>query len=148
MKEIVAILAIVGLLVFGAFAVASTLDSAAQGWAQGQAHQAYATVTVAQIEAQTQIRLQELRMLENAYTRSLFAAMFWPAAALVGLLMAAGVWLAVWREDRRQRAGYYYQRYEQLPGDWRPAITARRDGYSRFEWDTLQAERDYWERQR
>lgn len=142
MKEIIAILAIVGLLVFGAFAVASTLDSAAQGWAQGQAHQAYATVTVAQIEAQTQIRLQELRMLENAYSRSLFAAMFWPAAALVGLLLAGSVWFMVWREDRRQRYGYDQR---QLPGAWRPALTARRDGYTRFEWETLQAEQHYWE---
>ena len=142
MKEIIAILAIVGLLVFGAFNIASTLDSAAQGWAQGQAHQAYATVTVAQIEAQTQIRLQELRMLENAYTRSLFAAMFWPGAAFVALLLAGGVWLMVWRAEQRQRAGYY-QNYGQLPGGWRPALPSPH--YSRFEWETLQAEKHYWE---
>ena len=145
MKEIIAILAIVGLLVFGAFAVASTLDSAALSFAEAQRHQAYATVAVAQIEAQTQIRLQELRMLESAYTRSLAVAIFWPLAAFVGLLLAGSVWFMVWREDRRQRTGYYATP-GQLTGDWQPALPAPR--YTRFEWETLNMERDYWETQR
>lgn len=143
MKEIVAILAIVGLLVFGAFAVTSTLDSAASSWAQGQAHQAYATVTVAEIEAQTQIRLQELRMLESAYTRSLAVAIFWPLAAFVGLLLAGSVWFMVWRDSRRLRYGYDQR---QLPGIWRQALPATH--YTRFEWETLQMERDYRENRR
>lgn len=145
MKEIIAILAIVGLLVFGAFAVASTLDSAALSFAEAQRHQAYATVTVAQIEAQTQIRLQELRMLESAYTRSLAVAIFWPLAAFVGLLLAGSVWYMVWREDRRQRSGYGQQQ-QQLSGGWRPALPATH--YTRFEWETLNMERDYWENRR
>lgn len=145
MKEIIAMLAIVGLLVFGAFMVAATLDSAASSWAQGQAHQAYATVTVAQIEAQTQIRLQELRMLESAYTRSLAVAIFWPLAAFIALLLAGSVWFMVWRESRRAHSYGYDQR--QLPGAWYPALPAPTH-YTRFEWETLQMERDYRENRR
>ena len=145
MKEIIAILAIVGLLVFGAYMAAASLDSAAFSWAEGQRHQAYATVTVAQIEAQTEIRLTELRMLENAYTRSLFAIVFWPVAAMVALLMAAGIWFMVWKESRRPRSYGYDQR--QLTGDWRPAIEAPRR-YTRFEWETLNMEQNYWESRR
>ena len=142
MKEIIAILAIVGLLVFGAFMAASALDSAALSWAEGQRHQAYTTVTVAQIEAQTQIRLQELRMLESAYTRSLFVAIFWPAAAALGLLMAAGVWFMVWKESRRPAQIHP----RQLTGDWYPALPTPR--YTRHEWETMHMERDYWEQRR
>ena len=145
MKEIIAILAIVGLLVFGAYMAAASLDSAAFSWAEGQRHQAYATVTVAQIEAQTEIRLTELRMLENAYTRSLFAIVFWPVAAMVALLMATGIWFMVWKESRRPRSYGYDQR--QLTGDWRPAIEAPRR-YTRFEWETLNMEQNYWESRR
>lgn len=145
MKEIIAILAIVGLLVFGAYMAASALDSAALSFAEGQRHQAYATVTVAQIEAQTEIRLTELRMLENAYTRSLAVAIFWPVAALVSLLLAGWVWIMVWRESRRPRSYGYDQR--QLTGDWRPAIEAPRR-YTRFEWETLNMEQNYWESRR
>ena len=143
MKEIIAMLAIVGLLVFGAFMVAATLDSAALSFAEAQRHQAYADVTIAQIEAQTQIRLQELRMLENAYTRSLAVAIFWPLAAFVGLLLAGSVWFMVWRADRRQHYGYDQR---QLPGAWYPALPATH--YTRFEWETLQMERDYRENRR
>ena len=142
MKEIIAILAIVGLLVFGAYMATSALDSAAFSFAEGQRHQAYATVTVAQIEAQTEIRLQELRMLENAYTRSLAVAIFWPVAALVSLLLAGSVWFMVWRESRRPRSYGYTQR--QLTGDWRPAIEAPRR-YTHFERETLSVERYYRE---
>ena len=141
MKEIVAILAIVGLLVFGAYMAASALDSAAFSFAEAQRHQAYATVTVAQIEAQTGIRMQELRMLENAYARSLFAVLFWPVAALVSLLLAGAVWFMVWRESRRPRRYGYDHR--QLTGDWYPAIEAPRR-YTHFELETLNMERDYW----
>ena len=144
MKEIIAMLAIVGLLVFGAFAVASTLDSAALSFAEAQRHQAYADITIAQIEAQTQIRLQELQMLENAYTRSLAVAVFWPLAAFIALLLAGSVWFMVWREDRRQRYGYGQQ---QLTGAWYPALPAPTH-YTRFEWETLQMERDYRENRR
>ncbi len=141
MKEIVVILAIVGLLVFGAYMAASALDSAAFSFAEWQRHQAYATVAVAQIEAQTEIRLTELRMLENAYTRSLAVAIFWPVAALVSLLLAGAVWIMVWRESRRPRSYGYDQR--QLTGDWYPAIEAPRR-HTHFEWETLNMERDYW----
>ena len=145
MKEIIVILAIVGLLVFGAYMAASALDSAALSFAEGQRHQAYATVTVAQIEAQTEIRLQELRMLENAYTRSMFAVIFWPVAAMIALLLAGAVWFMVWRESRRPRSyGYDHRR---LTGDWYPAIETPRQ-YSRFELETLNMERDYWESRR
>ena len=145
MKEIIAILAIVGLLVFGAYMAASALDSAALSFAEGQRHHAYATVTVAQIEAQTEIRLQELRMLENAYTRGLAVAIFWPVAALAALLLAGWVWFMVWRESRRPRSYGYDQR--QLTGDWFPAIEAPRR-YTRFERETLQMETEAWERRR
>lgn len=142
MKELVVILAIVGLLLFGAFAVAATLDSAAAGWAQGQAYQMQRDVSIAQIEAQTQIRLRELQMLENAYSRSLFIALFWPIVAFVALLLASSVWFMVWREDRRQRYGCQ----QQLPDTWRPALPASH--YTRFEWETLQMERDYYRENR
>ena len=148
MKEIIAILAIVGLLVFGAFMVATSLDSAAAGWAQGQAYQMQRDVSIAQIEAATQIRLRELQMLESAMTRSLFAAMFWPVAALIGLLLAGGVWLMVWRESRRPP--YYLSggwQQQALPqNDWQPAVRARRQ--AEFEWATMADEAAYWERQR
>ena len=104
MKEIIAILALVGLLCLGGVAISQALDSAAAGWATGQMYQMQRDISIAQIEAQTQIRLKELQMLESAYTRSLFAALFWPVAALVGLIMAGGVWLMVWRESRRPPA--------------------------------------------
>ena len=140
MKEIVVILAIVGLLVFGAYMAASALDSAAYSFAEWQRHQAYATVAVAQIEAQTEIRLTELRMLENAYTRSLAVAIFWPVAALVSLLLAGAVWIMVWRQPRPRGRGCDQR---QLTGDWYPAIeTPRR--YTHFELETLNMERDYW----
>ena len=142
MQEIIAILAIVGLLVFGAYMAASALDSAAFSFAEWQRHQAYATVAVAQIEAQTEIRLTELRMLENAYTRSLAVAIFWPVAALVSLLLAVSIWYMVWRESRRPRSYGYDQR--QLPGYWYPAIEAPRR-HTRFEWETLNMEQNYWE---
>lgn len=144
MKEIIAILAIVGLLVFGAYMVAEGLNSAALSFAEAQRHQAYATVAVAQIEAQTQIRLQELQMLENAYTRGMFAGVFWPAVTLLVFLLAGVVWLAVWRELRRPPAADDSQRH--LPGAWYPALPAPR--YTRQEWETLYMERDYWEQRR
>lgn len=144
MKEIIAILAIVGLLVFGAYMVAEGLNSAALSFAEAQRHQAYATVAVAQIEAQTQIRLQELQMLENAYTRGMFAVMFWPVVTLLVFVLAAGVWLAVWRELRRPANGYSQQ--QQLPDTWRPALESR--NYTRFEWETMQQEANYWENRR
>lgn len=143
MKEIIAILALVGLLCLGGYMIAEALDSVAAGWATGQMYQMQRDVSIAQIEAQTQIRLRELQMLESAYTRSLFAVLFWPVAAVIGLLLAAGVWLMAWREARRPPAAPM----RQLPGDWWPAIEAPRR-YSRFEWETLQMEADALERAR
>ena len=145
--NVITILAIVGLLVFGAYAVTASMDSAAYSWAEGQKAQAYATVAVAQIESDTQIRLQELQMLDSAYTRAMLAAFFWPIMALAGLTLAAVVWVQVWLASRRP---YYPQRYpQQLPGaSWRagflsvskePAPRARED-YNDFEWDTPKME--------
>lgn len=145
MKEIIAILAIVGLLVFGAYMAASALDSAAFSFSEGQRHQAYATVSVAQIEAQTTIRLQELQMLENAYTRSLFSIIFWPVAAMIALFMAAGIWFMVWKESRRPKSsGYEGQSSYQyrLPDSYRFPIQR----YSDFERETLKMENDYHQR--
>ena len=144
MKEIIAILALVGLLCLGGVAISQALDSAAAGWATGQMYQMQRDVSIAQIEAQTQIRLTELQMLEAAYTRSMFAMLFWPVAAVFALLLAAVVWLMVWREARRPPPAAPMR---QLPGDWWPAIEAPRR-YSRFEWETLQMEADAWERVR
>jgi hypothetical protein len=143
MKEIIAILALVGLLCLGGYMIAEALDSAAAGWATGQMYQMQRDVSIAQIEAQTQIRLRELQMLESAYTRGMFAALFLPAVTVIVMLLAAGVWLMVWRELRRPPAAPT----RQLPGEWRPAIEAPRR-YSRFEWETLQMEAEAWERVR
>lgn len=131
MGQVITILAIVGLLVFGAYAVTASMDSAAYSWAEGQKAQAYATVAVAQIESDTEIRLRELAMLDSAYTRALAAAFFWPIVALAGLTLAAVVWVQVWIASRRP---YYPQQYpQQLPGaSWRAALPAPR---TRDKWD-------------
>lgn len=142
MKEIIAILALVGLLCLGGVAISQALDSAAAGWATGQMYQMQRDISIAQIEAQTQIRLKELQMLESAYTRGMFAALFLPAVTVIVMLLAAGVWLMVWREMRRPPAAPT----RQLPGDWWPAIEAPR--YSRLEWETMQMESEAWERVR
>lgn len=145
MKEIIAILAIVGLLVFGAYMAASALDSAAFSFSEGQRHQAYATVTVAGIEAQTKIRIQELQMIENAYTRSLFAVLFWPVAAIISLFMAAGMWFMVWKESRRQKSSGY-----ESGGGYRYCLPDSHQfpvqRYSDFERETLQMEKEYRQR--
>ena len=131
MGNAIAILAIVGLLVFCAYAVTASMDSAAYSWAEGQKAQAYATVAVAQIQADTRIELQQLQMLDNAYARALAAAFFWPVLAVAGLALAVQVWLQVWLASRRPLP----PQQQQLPGNsWRPALPAPRD---RDEWDAM-----------
>lgn len=146
MGQVITILAIVALVVFGAYAVTASMDSAAYSWAEGQKAQAYTTVAVAQIESDTEIRLRELAMLDSAYTRAMLAAFFWPVMAVAGLALAVWVWVQVWLASRKP---YYPQQYrQQLPGaSWRPALPAprTREDYSDFEWDTLKMERQYYE---
>lgn len=137
MGQVITILAIVGLLVFGAYAVTASMDSAAYSWAEGQKAQAYATVAVAQIESDTEIRLRELAMLDSAYTRALAAAFFWPVMAVAGLALAVWVWVQVWLASRRPLPQSFTQpprpTATPLPSDtWRPALPAPR---ARDEWD-------------
>ena len=146
MGQVITILAIVALVVFGVVALGGALDSSAQSYAAAAEANAWATVNVAQIQSDTQIRLQELQMLDSAYTRAMLAAFFWPVMALAGLTLAAVVWVQVWLASRRP---YYPQQYrQQLPGaSWRPALPAprQREDYSDFEWDTLKMEKQYYE---
>lgn len=146
MGQVITILAIVALVVFGVVALGGALDSSAQSYAAAAEANAWATVNVAQIQSDTQIRLQELQMLDSAYTRAMLAAFFWPVMALAGLTLAAVVWVQVWIASRRP---YYPQQYpQQLPGaSWRPALPAprTREDYSDFEWDTLKMEKQYYE---
>ena len=151
MKEIIAILALVALVCLGGYMAAEALDSAAAGWATGQMYQMQRDVSIAQIEATTQIRLRELQMLEDAMTRSLLAVLFWPVAALIGLLLAGGVWFAVWRESRRPRhylSGAEWQQPALSQNDWQPAARARARRQAEYEWSTMAGEAAYWERQR
>ena len=152
MGQVITILAIVALVVFGVVALGGALDSSAQSYAAAAEANAWATVNVAQIQSDTQIRLQELQMLDSAYTRAMLAAFFWPVMALAGLTLAAVVWVQVWIASRKP---YYPQQYrQQLPGaSWRagflsvskePAPRTRED-YSDFEWDTLKMEKQYYE---
>ena len=131
MGQVITILAIVALVVFGVVALGGALDSMAEANAAAAAANAWATVNVAQIESDTQIRLQELQMLDSAYTRAMLAAFFWPVMALAGLTLAAVVWVQVWIASRKP---YYPQQYpQQLPGaSWWPALPAPR---TREEWD-------------
>ena len=146
MGNAITILAIVALVVFGVVALGGALDSSAQSYAAAAEANAWATVNVAQIQSDTQIRLQELQMLDSAYTRAMLAAFFWPIMALAGLTLAAVVWVQVWIASRRP---YYPQQYpQQLPGaSWRAALPAprTREDYSDFEWDTLKMEKQYYE---
>lgn len=146
MGQVITILAIVALVVFGVVALGDALDSMAQSNAAAATANAWATVNVAQIQSDTQIRLQELQMLDSAYTRAMLAAFFWPVMALAGLALAVWVWVQVWLASRKP---YYPQQYrQQLPGaSWRPALPASRtrEDYSDFEWDTLKMEKQYYE---
>ena len=95
--------------------------------------------------------LRELQMLEDAMTRSLLAVLFWPVAALIGLLLAGGVWFAVWRESRRPRhylSGAEWQQPALSQNDWQPAARARARRQAEYEWSTMAGEAAYWERQR
>lgn len=126
MGNAITILAIVALVVFGVVALGGALDSMAQSNAAAATANAWATVNVAQIESDTQIRLQELAMLDSAYTRAMLAAFFWPVMALAGLTLAAVVWVQVWIASRRPH--YPQPQRQQLPGaGWRPALPAPRE---------------------
>ena len=140
MKEIIAILAIVGLVVFGAYMVAEGLHSAGLSYAEAQRYQADRDIQIERIRANLQQDLAELDLLRETIRASWFAMLFWPTLAVVALIIAGCVWAWVFvqvqrdRQLQRQRQEWLdYQRYyATLPpprraqaGDWQPAIPQR-----------------------
>ena len=72
MKEIIAILALVGLVCLGGYMAAEALDSAAAGWATGQMYQMQRDVSIAQIEAPrrySRFEWETLQMEADAWER-------------------------------------------------------------------------------
>lgn len=145
MGNVIAVLAIVALVVYGIIGLGGALDSMAEANAAAAASNAWATVNVAQIQSDTQIRMQELAMLDSAYTRAMLAVFFWPVAAIISLFMAAGMWFMVWKESRRQKSSGYESgggyRYR-LPDSHQFPVQR----YSDFERETLQMEKEYRQR--
>ncbi len=119
MKYAILVFGMLALVVFGVVVASSALDSAANGWAVGMGHVAYRDVAVAEIKAETEITLTQLKMIESANGRVLVAIMFFP---LLGVSLL-GMFVAI----------KYLSK---------PQVTSQSD----FERQACQMEKDYYER--